>query len=134
MNLIDSDDTVSGISEERLRFVKHKGQAIFVIDFSHCQSKEILLLLEQVKLIVSRHAPHSMLTLGDMTGAEVDKKVATRMKEVLTLDRPYVKRAAFVGAESVPHVFLENFKTFSQRELPNFNTREEAMEWLVSDQ
>jgi hypothetical protein len=52
---------------------------------------------------------------------------------VLVLDRPFVKRAAFVGTESLPHVFYEHFKNFSQRELPTFGTREEAMEWLVSE-
>jgi len=119
------------VVEERLRFIKHKGHAIFVIDFSHCTAKEMLLLLDQTKEIVARHAPGSMLTLGDFTGAEVDKKVATRMKEVLVLDRPYVKRSAWVGTESVPHVFYENSKTFSQREFPAFKTREEAMDWLV---
>jgi len=30
-------------------------------------------------------------------------------------------------------VFYENFKTFSQREIPTFKTREEAMDWLVRD-
>ncbi len=127
------DDTVSNVSEERLRFVKHKGQTIFLVDFSHCGEKEILLLIEQVRAIVARHAHGSMLTLGDFTGAEIDKKVATRMKEVLTLDRPYVKRSAWVGAESVPHVFQDNIKSFSQRDFPTFKTREEAMDWLVGE-
>jgi hypothetical protein len=130
MNL---DDTVSGVEDQRLRFVKHKGQAIFVIDFSHCQDKEILFLLEQVKAIVARHAPGSMLILSDFTGASVDRKVATRMKEVATLDRPYVKRSAWVGAESMPHVFYENIKSFSHREIPTFKTRAEAMDWLVAE-
>jgi hypothetical protein len=31
-------------------------------------------------------------------------------------------------------VFYEHFKTFSQRELPSFQTREEAMDWLVKDE
>jgi|SRR5271167_156125 len=130
---MNSDDTVSGAGEERLRFIKHKGHAIFVIDFSHCQGKEILFLLEQVKVIVARHVPASMLILGDFTGADVDKKVATRMKEVATLDRPYVKRSAWVGSESMPHVFYENIKSFSHREIPTFKTREEAMDWLVDE-
>ena len=55
------------------------------------------------------------------------------MKEVLTLDRPYVKRSAWVGTESLPHVFHENFKSFSQRDFPTFTTREEAMDWLVEE-
>ena len=130
---MNSDDTVSGVGAERLRFIKHNGHAIFLIDFSHCKEKEILLLLEQARAIIARHAKGTMLTLGDFTDAEVDRKVATRLKEVLTLDRPYVKRSAFIGVESVPHVFYENAKSFSHRDIPAFKTREEAMDWLVSE-
>jgi hypothetical protein len=119
--------------EERLRFIKHKGHAIYLIDLTGCSAKELLLLIEQVRADIARHEPGSVLTLADFTGAEVDKNVATRIKEVLVLDRPYVKRSAWVGTESLPRVFYEHFKSFSQRELPLFKTREEAMEWLVQD-
>ena len=128
MNL---DDTVSGAGEERMRFIKYKGHVVFVIDFSHCTAKEVLFMVDQAKVIVARHAPSSMLILSDFTGAEVDKKAVTRIKEVATLDRPYVKRSAWVGAESLPHVFRDNIKSFSQREFPTFKTREEALDWLV---
>jgi hypothetical protein len=121
-----------GSLEERLRFIKHRGHAIYLIDFSHCAAKEMLLLLDLVRADIARHAPGSMLTLGDFTGAQVDKQVATRIQEVLVLDRPYVKRSALVGTESLPHVFYEHFKSFSQRDLPAFKTREEALDWLVS--
>jgi hypothetical protein len=128
MNL---DDTVSGVGGQRLHFENYKGHAILVIDFSHSSNKEMLELLDQVKASVERHAPASLLILSDFTGTHIDKQVATRAKEVLVRDRPYVKRSAWIGTESLPHVFYENFKSFSQRELPIFNTREEAMEWLV---
>ena len=88
---------------------------------------------DQVQADVARHAPGSMLILADFTGAEFDKDVAQKIKKVLVLDRPYVKRSAWIGTESLPHVFYENFKTFSQRELPIFKTREEALEWLVTE-
>ena len=128
------DSTASNfLPEERLRFVKHKGHAIYVIDFSNCAAKEILLLLDQIRADVARHPHGSLLTLADFSGAHIDKVVATRAKEVLVLDRPYVKRAAFVGTEGLPHVYYENFKSFSQRDLPAFKTREEAMDWLVAE-
>lgn len=117
----------------RLRFVKHKGRAIFLIDFSRCGAKEMLLLLDQVRADVARHEPGSVLTLADFTEAQVDRKVATKIKEVLVLDRPYVKKSAWVGTENLPHVFYENFKSFSQRDFPTFKTREEALEWLVAE-
>ena len=119
--------------DERLRFVKHKGQAIYVIDFSNCSGKEMMVLLDLVRADIARHAPGSVLTLADVTGAQMDKKVATRVQEVLVLDRPYVKKSAWVGTESLPKVFYEHFKSFSQRELPTFKTREEAMDWLVEE-
>lgn len=119
--------------EERLRFIKHHGHAIYFIDFTHCSAKELLLLLDQIRADIARHAPGSVLTLADFTGAQIDKNVATRVKEVLVLDRPYVKRSAWVGTESLPNVFYEHFKSFSQRELPLFKTRKEAMEWLVQE-
>ena len=126
--------TTSGEAlDERLHFVKHKGQAIYVIDFSHCSGKEMMVLLDLVRADIARHAPGSVLTLADVSGAQMDKKVATRVQEVLVLDRPYVKRSAWVGTESLPKVFYEHFKSFSQRELPAFKTREEAMDWLVEE-
>jgi len=126
--------TSSGNSlDERLHFIKHKDHAIFVIDLSHCTAKELLLLLDLIRADIARHAPGSVLTLVDVTGAQIDKQVATRVKEVLVLDRPYVKRSAWVGTESLPPVFYEHFKNFSQRDLPAFNTREEAMDWLAQD-
>jgi hypothetical protein len=125
--------TSSELLDERLHFVKHKGQTIFVIDFSHCSSKEMLLLLDMIRATVARHAPGSMLTLSDFSGAQIDKQVATKAQEVLVLDRPYVKRSAWIGTESLPQVFYEHFKSFSQRDLPTFKTREEAMDWLVAE-
>ena len=71
-----SDDDV----KDRLRFVKHKGQAIFLIDFSNCEGKEILLLLDQVQAQIARHAPGSVLTLADVNGAKIDKTVATKVR------------------------------------------------------
>ena len=118
---------------ERISFIKHKGKPIMLVDLSNCEAKEILLLLDEAQRTVARHERGSLLTLGDMTGAHIDRAVATRMKEVLVLDRPFVKKSAWVGTESLPQVFYENFKSFSRRELPTFKTREEAMEWLVKE-
>jgi hypothetical protein len=119
--------------DKRLRFIKHKGKTIYEVDFTNCTSKELLLLLDQIRASVSHHPPNSVLIFADFTGAQVDKKVATRMKEVMVLDRPFVKRSAWIGTESVPDVFYEHFKNFSQRDFPIFKTREEALDWLASD-
>ena len=118
---------------DRISFVTHHGKPIMVVDLSHCEPKEILLLLDEAQHTIALHQRDSLLTLGDMTGAHIDRAVATRLKEVLVLDRPFVKRSAWVGVESVPHIYYENIKSFTQREIPTFETREEAMDWLVQE-
>src|SRR4029077_5786408 len=118
---------------ERISFITHQGKAIMVIDFSHSEPKEILLLLEEIQHTVARHEKGSFLTLADLTGAHVDRAVATRMKEVLVRDRPFVKRSAWVGVDSLPKVYYENIKSFSQRVFPLFPNGEAAMYWLTEE-
>jgi hypothetical protein len=117
--------------DDRIHFVEHKGKRILLLDFSNATVLQMQLLLEHVRITVAQHARESLLTLADFNGAEVDHAVAMKIKEVLTLDRPFVKKAALIGTEKIPHAFLENFHNFSQRDLPTFKTQEEAMDWLA---
>jgi len=120
--------------DDRIRFIEHRGKQILLLDFSHADANEMQLLLEYARVTVAKHPRESLVTLADFTGSTIDHAVAIRIKEVLTLDRPFVKKTAWVGAESIPHAFMENFQSFSQREIATFKTREEAMDWLAGEQ
>src|ERR1700690_1382845 len=119
--------------DDRIHFIEHKGKQILQIDYAHATAPQMLLLLEYVRATVATQSRQSVLILADFEGAEVDHAVAMKMKEVLTLDRPFVNKAAWVNAEHIPHAFMENFHTFSQREIVTFKTREKALEWLVEN-
>ena len=118
---------------DRISFITHRGKPIMQIDFSHCEPKEILLLLEEIRRTGHVREREQGAALVDMSGAHIDREVATRMKEVLVRDKPYVKRSAWIGTETVPKVYYENMKSFTQREFPSFQTREEALDWLVKE-
>jgi hypothetical protein len=117
--------------DDRIHFIEHKGKRILLIDFSEANAHQMLLLLEHLRITVAQHGHEELLTLGDFSDAEVDRTVATKIKEVLTLDRPFVKKTAWVGTENIPHALMEGFHTFSQRTIATFKTREEAMEYLA---
>lgn len=117
--------------DDRIHFLEHKGKQILLLDFSHTTAQQMQLLLEHVRITVAQHARESLLTLADFEGAEVDRTVAMKIKEVLTLDRPFVKKTAWTGTEKIPNALMEGFHQFSQREITVFKTREEALEWLA---
>jgi len=120
--------------EDRIRFIAHKGKQILLVDLSHCTAAELEKISRLVPSYVSTQPRGSILLLADFTGVAFDRSGITRLKEATVLDRPYLKRSAWVGTENLPKVFYEHMKTFSQRDLPIFKTREEALDWLVADE
>jgi hypothetical protein len=126
------DDVICAMNN-RIQLIMHDGKQILIVDFSHGTKQEIMPLLDEIQDVVAESPNGSLLTLADFTDAQIDKAVATRMKEVLALDRPHVKRSAWVGTEKLPNAFYDNFKSFSQREFPTFASRDEAIAWLVKN-
>jgi len=104
-----------------------------LIDFRDCSPQEISAIVSEAQARIAKQPRNSVLTLADFTGAQVDKAASTRIKEALVFDRPFVRRSAWIGTESLPKVFFEGFKLFSQRDFPVFKSREEALDWLVKD-
>lgn len=118
---------------ERVRFITHRGKRVLLIDHTGSTPDEMRRTMDEVEHIVTSEPPNSLLTLSDFTGTGFDKTAADRMKVVAAKDRPHVRRAALVGAESIPDVYLRNLESFSARHFPKFKTREEALDWLTGD-
>ncbi len=121
------------MDESRIRFISHQGKKILLVDVSSCSADELERVAALVPEYVTSEPKGSVLLLADFTGAQFDHEAAMRLKESTVFDRPHLKRSAWVGVDSMPRVFYENIKSFSQRDLPTFETREEALEWLVKD-
>jgi hypothetical protein len=119
--------------KNRIRFISHKGHKILLVDCSDCSLEQLKELIPLVPGRVTTEPRGTVLLLADFTGSKFDKKLIDAIKPGLVFDRPYIKRSAWVGTESLPKVFYEHLKSFSQRELPTFKTREEALEWLIQD-
>jgi hypothetical protein len=118
--------------EDRIRFIEHKGKQILLVDISRCTPSEVAKILLLVPSYVTSEPRGSVLLLADFTGTEFDRVAIDRLKEAAVFDRPHLKRSAWVGIEKLPKVFYEHIKNFSQRDLPAFESREAAMDWLVS--
>jgi hypothetical protein len=120
--------------EERIRFITHKGQQVLLVDVSNCTIEEMIALGRLLPTHLAAEPKGSVLLLADFSGSKFDKAAIEGLKQATVYDRPHIKRSAWVGTEALPKVFYENLKTFSQRDLPTFKTREEALEWLIAEE
>ena len=118
---------------ERVRFIDHRGHRVLLLDYTNLADEpEILEMIEERRELVSKEPPGSVLTLTDLSGAHVSRTVIQRLKEVNVLEKPFVRRAAAVGAESLtPKGAAEAIATFAAKRWGRFATREEALDWLV---
>ena len=120
--------------EERIRFITHRGKQVLLVDISNCTPAEMNQLSRLVPAYVAAEPRGSVLLLADFTGSKFYNTAFESLKQATVYDRPHIKRSAWVGTESLPKVFYENLKAFSQRDLPTFKTRDEALEWLVAEE
>ena len=55
------------------------------------------------------------------------------MKESAVFDKPYIRKSAWIGAKNFPAQFYRQITSFARREMPIFESRQEAVAWLVRD-
>ena len=109
-----------------------KGREILFVDLSNCTPGEVEQIARKAPEYVTARPPGSVLLLADFTGASFDQNAIWTMKESAVFDKPYIKKTAWIGAESFPEQFKNELMKFARREFPAFKGREETLEWLVS--
>ncbi len=118
---------------DRIRYITHKGQRILLVDHSGCTAAEFAAICDLVPSYVTPEPENSVLLLADFSNAQIDRNALEHLKLAAVFDRPHLKRSAWVITPSFPKAFYENLRAFSVRELRIFQTREQAMSYLVGD-
>ncbi len=117
---------------DRIRFITHREQRVLLLDFTGCSAGEVATISDQVPEVDTREPQGSVLVLADFTGAAFNRDAVEHIKIATALDRPHIKRVAWVLAENLPKALYDSVRRFSARDFPVFSTRDEALEYLVS--
>jgi hypothetical protein len=117
---------------DRIQFVTHQNQRILLVDCTDCTEEEVAALADRLPGFVTKEPAGSVLLLGDFTRARFNKESVEHVKIAAVFDRPHLKRSAWVLTENLPKALYDSIRAFSQRDLPIFRTREEALNYLVS--
>lgn len=125
-------DTIEAIAAGRVRFIEHAGRRVLFINYAHCDVAMLKAVAEEGHRVITREAPDSVLTLNDVTGTTFDKESVAVLQAMVAANAPYVRRAAVVGISGLQRLIYEGVQAFSRRRIPHFETRQEALGWLVA--
>jgi hypothetical protein len=118
---------------DRIRFLTHRDQRILLIDYTGCTEEEVGSVSDHVPGVVTREPKGSVLLLADFSGVKFNRENVQRLKIATALDRPHIKRAAWVLTENLPKALFDSISTFSARKFEVFDTREKAMDFLTAE-
>jgi hypothetical protein len=118
---------------DRVRYITHRGQRILLVDYTDCTAAQFATICDLVPSYVTPEPEHTVLLLADFSNAQIDREALEHLKIATVFDRPHLKRSAWVITPSFPKAFYENLKAFSVRELPTFQTRQQAISYLVGE-
>jgi len=121
------------VAPGRVRFIEHQGRRVLFINYSHCDVAMLKAVAEEGHRVIAGEQPASVLTLNDVTGTTFDKESVAVLQEMVAANAPYVRRAAVVGISGLQRLIYEGVQAFSRRRIPNFETRQEALAWLVKE-
>jgi len=124
-------DTLQAVA--RVQFIEHKGSRVLFINYADCDIAMLKAVTEEMHRVISRELSHSVLTLNDVTGTSFDSESVALLKSKVAANAPYVKRAAVIGITGLQRLIYEAVQRFSQRSIPLFDSREEALDWLIKD-
>ena len=119
---------------ERVSFIEFRNHRILVADCSDCTPEQLAKVIDEVPKHVTREPLGSVLALGDFSRSEFTKETVEHLKLAAVFDRPHLKKSAWVLTENLPKALFESIRSFSGREIPTFPTRQEALEYLASDE
>lgn len=116
---------------ERVQVIEHKGKSIIYLDFSRSSKEELQQVIEAGSALIKKCPLESALTLSNFTGFMFNFQMIDLLKEFTMSNKPYVKAAAVIGVTGLRKIPYEAVMKITHRELPSFETQQEAMDYLV---
>ena len=119
---------------DRVRFIEHKGKRIILLDFAGIvdSAQGLNAVAEATRFIGAQPVGGGTLTLTDVTDTRYDRQIVEAFKEMTAKNRPIVKAAAIVSSSSLHRAAISMIALFSRRKLEVFDSRPEALDWLVT--
>ncbi len=117
-----------GYKLERISFLQHEDHRILLLDLTYGATEEAVESMQRYRDLISTQRASSVLTIIDLTDGQFGLEAIEQMKLVILQNRPYVARAALVGAASLPPE--EKNPLLHPSLPPNFSTMDDAIDFV----
>ena len=123
------------VTEQRVRFIEHQGVRMVLLDFEGIIDPEVgVAMAAQAKAFFAKLTPdNTTLSLTDVRNTRYDKRIVDAFKDLTAHNKPYVRAAAVVTNSTLHKAAISMVALFSRRKLQVFETREPALEYLLSE-
>jgi hypothetical protein len=113
-------------------FIQHKGQKILLVDYTRCATvQDTIKVLEEVRKVYL-NSTESFRSLNDFTNAPSNNEYMELVKKYgkELFDTRTIKNAG-VGINGIKRILLSAYNLTVKNKLVPFDSREEALEYLV---
>jgi len=113
------------------QIITHSGKKIVYVDLSGSKASELPAKIAEAKRLIESQPRESALILTNVTDVELNSDSSHIMKDFSTHNTPYTRASAVVGIEGLKKIIYAGIQRVTGRNIPTFNTIEEAKDWLV---
>ncbi len=125
------------MSSVKPEFIEYKGKKILYLNFVNMDKPDIPVFLEEAKKLVLPNPPGSVLFLANVHKMSFDKATVKNFVEFFKFNKPFSKRTAVIGLDSIKKMLYEASLVLSGRgsentrvfDAPNAETK--AKDWLI---
>jgi len=110
--------------------VSNNGKTIIIVNLKGAKPTELPEILTEAKTVIMAAPLKSALYAVDATNFTFNKESAPLLKTYSEQIMPYVKATCVVGADALRAVLLASVALYIKKDIKNFGTRAEAINWL----
>ncbi len=114
----------------RVEIVEHNGRNIIKVDISGCKADEANENLKEAISLVKSQPKNSVLLLTNVMDTAYDKAIFPVIKDYVVSNIPYIRGSAVVGIDGLKRAIFNTLRFLTMHEINQFETMEEALDWL----
>jgi hypothetical protein len=114
-------------------WIRHKNLDVLYQDFTGCRSDLAALEREvrEVDALITRQPRGSVIALADLTDTVASAGAVQLFKGSATQTKPFIERQALIGVQGMKRYAAQTVALFAGQPMKVFESREEALDWLV---